>query len=92
MSFSPIPSPASIVTCRNRQWVILPSENQDIIRLRPLSGNEDQIGGIYLPLGLETIEPAQFPLPQPQAVQDHTAAQLLMDAARLSLRNGAGFQ
>lgn len=90
MSFSPIPSPASIVTCRNRQWVILPSENQDIIRLRPLSGNEDQIGGIYLPLGLETIEPAQFPLPQPQAVQDHTAAQLLMDAARLSLRNGAG--
>lgn len=60
MSFSPIPSPASIVTCRNRQWVILPSENQDIIRLRPLSGNEDQIGGIYLPLGLETIEPQQF--------------------------------
>ncbi len=90
MSLSPIPSPASIITCRNRQWVILPSEHQDIIRLRPLSGNEDQIGGIYLPLGLENIEPAQFPLPQSEGVQDHTAAQLLMDAARLSLRNGAG--
>ena len=90
MSLSPIPSPASIVYCRHRQWVILPSEHEDIIRLRPLSGNEDQVGGIYLPLGLETIEPAQFPLPQPSSVQDHTAAQLLMDAARLSLRNGAG--
>jgi hypothetical protein len=90
MSESPIPAAASIVTCRNRHWVVLPSENQDIIRLRPLSGNEDQIGGIYLPLGLETIEPAQFPQPQPSTVQDHTAAQLLMDATRLSLRNGAG--
>ena len=90
MPESAIPLPASIVTCRNRQWVVLPSENQDVIRLRPLSGNEDQIGGIYLPLELETIKPAQFPRPQPQAVQDHTAAQLLMNAARLSLRNGAG--
>ena len=90
MPESAIPLPASIVTCRNRQWVVLPSENQDVIRLRPLSGNEDQIGGIYLPLELETIKPAQFPPPQPQAVQDHTAAQLLMNAARLSLRNGAG--
>ncbi len=90
MPESAIPLPASIVTCRNRQWVVLPSENQDVIRLRPLSGNEDQIGGIYLPLELETIKPAQFPRPLPQAVQDHTAAQLLMNAARLSLRNGAG--
>jgi hypothetical protein len=85
-----VPTPASIVSCRARQWVVLPSENSDIIRLRPLSGNEDQICGIYQPLGLEALAPAQFPLPQPEAIQDHTAAQLLMDAARLSLRSGAG--
>ncbi|MFM6130544.1 MAG: helicase-related protein [Sphaerospermopsis kisseleviana] len=63
------------------------------MRLRPLSGNEDQACGIYLPLleqGLETIESAQFPVPVPEAVQDHTAARLLMEAARLSLRSGAG--
>ncbi|MEH2322402.1 MAG: hypothetical protein V7K32_02125 [Nostoc sp.] len=40
-------SPGSIVSCRSRQWVVLPSENQDVIRLRPLSGNEDEIAGIY---------------------------------------------
>lgn len=84
------PSPGVIVTCRRRQWVVLPSEDPEITRLRPLSGNEDQICGIYQQLRLETIEPAQFPLPQSEAVQDHTAAKLLMDAARLSLRNGAG--
>ncbi|WP_223278623.1 hypothetical protein [Nostoc sp. 'Peltigera membranacea cyanobiont' 232] len=86
-------SPGSIVTCRSRQWVVLPSENQDVIRLRPLSGNEDEIAGIYQKLlqeKLENIQSATFPLPQATSVQDHAAALLLMDAARLLLRSGAG--
>lgn len=83
-------TPGVIVTCRDRQWVVLPSEIPDVMRLRPLSGNEEQICGIYQPLELETITSAQFPAPNPEAVQDHTAAQLLLDAARLSLRSGAG--
>ncbi|MBN3877048.1 helicase-related protein [Nostoc sp. JL23] len=87
------PSPGSIVNCRSRQWVVLPSENQDVIRLRPLSGNEDEIAGIYQKLleeKLENIQLATFPLPQATSVQDHAAALLLMDAARLLLRSGAG--
>jgi superfamily II DNA or RNA helicase len=80
----------SIVTCRDRIWIILPAENSDVVRLRPLSGKEDQICGIYRPLALEAIAPAKFPLPQPETIQDRTAMQLLMDAARLSLRSGAG--
>ncbi|MCG6133486.1 MAG: DEAD/DEAH box helicase [Nostoc sp. LLA-1] len=86
-------SPGSIVSCRSRQWVVLPSENQDVVRLRPLSGNEDEITGIYRQLlqeQLEHIEPATFPLPQATSVKDHAAALLLMDAARLLLRSGAG--
>ncbi|MEH2103221.1 MAG: helicase-related protein [Nostoc sp.] len=86
-------SPGSIVSCRSRQWVVLPSENQDVIRLRPLSGNEDEIAGIYQKLleeKLENIQLATFPLPQANSVQDHAAALLLMDAARLLLRSGAG--
>lgn len=90
-----IPTVGSIVTCRDRQWVVLPSENADIIRLRPLSGNEEQVCGIYRPLqladlNLDQLESAHFPMPQADAIQDHAAAQLLMDATRLSLRSGAG--
>lgn len=84
------PAPGAVVTCRDRQWVVLTSDVPDVIRLRPLSGNEDQVCGIYWPLELEAITAAEFPPPQAEAVQDHTAAQLLMDAARLSLRSGAG--
>jgi superfamily II DNA or RNA helicase len=80
----------SVVTCRDRQWVVLPSDNSDVIRLRPLSGNEDEVCGVFKKLGLEVIESAEFPAPQPEAIKDRQAALLLMDAARLSLRNGAG--
>lgn len=85
-----LPTPGAVVTCRDRQWIVLPSEIREVIRLRPLTGSEDQVCGIYRPLELESITLAQFPSPNPDAVQDHTAAQLLMDAARLSLRSGAG--
>jgi len=37
----------------------------------------------------ERIEPAQFPLPSPEDVQDHAAVRLLLESARLLLRDGA---
>jgi superfamily II DNA or RNA helicase len=83
------PSPGAIVRCRQRQWVVLPNHQADIIRLRPLSGFEEESCGIYLPLEPE-IEPADFPLPSVQTLQDFNAACLLQDATRLSLRSGAG--
>lgn len=85
--------PGSIVRCRDRQWVVLPSENLEVVRLRSLSGNEDDITGIYrhlLETNLEAIAEASFPLPSANQVKDHTAAYMLMDAARLLLRSGAG--
>jgi superfamily II DNA or RNA helicase len=82
-------SPGSIVACRDRTWVVLPSDLLDIIRLRPLSGNESEICGIYTRLE-NNITSAQFPVPDAEAIQDHTAGQLLLEAARLSLRSGAG--
>ena len=82
-------SPGSIVACRDRTWVVLPSDLSDIIRLRPLAGSESEICGIFTPLEKD-IKDAQFPVPSAEALQDHTAGQLLLEAARLSLRSGAG--
>ncbi len=80
----------TLITLRNREWVILPSENPDLLLLRPLSGSEREIAGVYLPLGLETPSPATFPLPDPAHAGDYESARLLWDAARLTLRSGAG--
>ncbi|MGB5631719.1 MAG: helicase-related protein, partial [Waterburya sp.] len=67
------------------------SDIEDIIRLRPLSGSEAETCGIYTNLEdkFNKIEKAEFPLPDWQHIQDHTAGKLLLNAAKLSLRNGA---
>ena len=35
----------SIVRCRNREWVILPSPDENLILLRPLTGSDRTCGG-----------------------------------------------
>ena len=80
----------SIVRARNREWVVLPSADLDIVLLRPIGGSEKEISGIYLPLNLEKIEPASFPKPNSDKIGDLISTRLLRDAARLSFRSGAG--
>lgn len=86
-------SVGSIVRCRNREWVILPSPDENLILLRPLTGSDKEVCGIYRPLaslGFDRVEPATFPLPTPQDSSDAVSTELLWNAARLSLRDGAG--
>ncbi|OSO89155.1 helicase [Cylindrospermopsis raciborskii CENA303] len=80
----------SIVNCRQRQWVSIPSEDPEISLLKPLSGNEQEIIGIYKKLNLEEPTPDKFPQPNPEYIKDHQRACLLMDATRHLLRSGAG--
>ncbi len=80
----------SIVRCRNREWVVQPSAHADILMLRPLGGIDGESCGIYLPIEGDSVSQAQFPPPDPGAAGDFVAGQLLRNAARLSLRNGAG--
>jgi len=80
----------SIVKVRNREWIVIPSPNKDVLMLKPLGGSEKEISGIYLPLNLEKIEPAAFPKPDINKTSDLTSIKLLRDASRLSFRSGAG--
>lgn len=78
----------SLVKARGREWVVLPQSQDDLLVLRPLGGRDDEVAGIYLPL--ESVEPALFDLPSPDAVGDHRSCALLRDAVRLSSRATAG--
>ncbi len=80
----------SLVTCRERDWVVLPSEHTDLLPLRPLGGSEIESCSVFLPIEGHRITPATFPYPQPSLSSDFEAGRLLRDAARLSLRTGAG--
>src|SRR4051812_10660272 len=83
----------SIVKCRGREWVVLPVEDEEVYLLRPLAGTEQEVIGIHSRLqnlGLDRIEPAAFPPPAPEQAGDHVSVELLFNAARLTLRDGAG--
>ncbi len=82
--------PGSIVSLREREWVVLPPESPEVVELRPLVGSEHEKLRLYRSLGLEQPEPAVFPLPNPAFPGDFTSAKLLLDATRLSFRSGSG--
>ncbi len=84
--------PGKLVSLRGREWVVLPSDDPDLLVVKPLGGSDDEIAGIYRPLEIETDLPvdARFEPPTPADLGDVSTARLLYDSARLAFRNGAG--
>lgn len=80
----------SLVRCRGREWVVLPSPQEDVLLLRPLGGLAAETCGIYLPVEGNAVQSAAFAPPDPAQAGDFVSGQLLRDAARLTLRSGAG--
>ena len=66
-------SAGSLVRARGRDWVALPGDAPDLVRLKPLTGPDDQEIGVYLPLERQ-VESASFPRPDPASVADGVAA------------------
>ncbi|AQT48631.1 helicase-related protein [Burkholderia cenocepacia] len=82
--------PGKLVALRGRDWVVLPSEDSELLVLKPLGGSDDEIAGLYLPLDGEQPQDARFKEPEAADLGDFATARLLYDAARLAFRNGAG--
>jgi len=86
----PRPTPGMLVNARKRDWIVLPSPDPDVLRLRPLTGGEADAVGVFLPLEGRDVTPSSFAPPDPAHAGDTMGGLLLRDAARLSLRAGAG--
>lgn len=90
-------TPGSIVRCRNRDWVLLPSDEADKCFLRPLTGATDEVVALHArlteliatQLSGESVRSATFPRPTIDDLADAASAHLLWQAARLTLREGA---
>ncbi|MDW8217994.1 MAG: DEAD/DEAH box helicase, partial [Acidobacteriota bacterium] len=90
-------NPGTIVRCRNRHWVLLPSEQDEVFLLRPLTGATDEVVAVHKRLAdvlgddlpEERVRPATFPPPTGDELADAAGARLLWQAARLTLREGA---
>jgi len=80
----------TIVHARGREWIVLPPREPEVLRLRPLTTAQGEEVGLFLPLEGERVRLARFGDPGPTAGGDATGIMTLFDAARLSLRSGAG--
>ncbi len=79
-----------LVNVRKRDWIVLPSADPAVLRLRPLTSGDDDTTGVFLPLEGRDVTPSSFAPPDPAQAGDTMGGLLLRDAARLSLRSGAG--
>lgn len=84
--------PGKLVTFRDRDWVVLPSAEEDLILLKPMGGSDDEISAVYVPLRIpgDDIKEARFPNPTKDNLDDFESAKMLFDATRLSFRNASG--
>ncbi|MBF0463239.1 MAG: DEAD/DEAH box helicase family protein, partial [Magnetococcales bacterium] len=90
MSMAETFQPGSLVRARGREWVVLAESRNQILRLRPLGGSEEDATILFLPLEPTQPVSATFALPDTAKAGSQTAALLLRDSLRLTLRAGAG--
>jgi len=83
-------SPGDLVRARGREWIVLPGADPDVMRLRPLSGSEEDVQKLAPGLEFEPVVSASFAPPDGATFGPSEAALLLKDSLRLSLRRGAG--
>jgi superfamily II DNA or RNA helicase len=92
MSNATLHQPGTLIHYRKRDWMVLPSDDTDILRIKPLGGSEEEETAVYLPIAIqnEKITSANFPEPDPKEIGAFETARILFDASRLSFRNAAG--
>jgi superfamily II DNA or RNA helicase len=79
-----------LIRARGREWIVLGRPAEGLLRIRPLSGSEEDALDIAPALEREPLETARFGPPTTQQLDTQDSARLLADALRLSLRRGAG--
>ena len=79
-----------LVQARGREWIVLGLPQEGLIRVRPLSGSEEDAQVIAPALETMSVSPARFAPPSSDHPDTQDGARLLADALRLSLRRGAG--
>jgi superfamily II DNA or RNA helicase len=84
--------PGTLVKFRGRRCVVQPSNDAELILLKPLGGSDEETMAVFEPIlrHNETIEVDKFEYPSVKDLDSFLTARLLYDAARLSFRQVSG--
>ncbi|MEV4364458.1 helicase-related protein [Nonomuraea sp. NPDC049625] len=81
-------SPGTLVSARNRDWVVLPGSSDTFLVVRPLGGGDDEVAGILTQV--EEVAQATFPPPSADDAGNAVSAGLLRTALQIGFRATAG--
>jgi hypothetical protein len=84
--------PGTLISYRNRDWIVMPSDDDEVVNIKPLGGSDDEITGVFVPLQLpgEELISTTIEYPTEENIGDFESAMTLFNASRLSFRNAAG--
>lgn len=84
--------PGTLINYRGRDWIVMPSEDTDVLTIKPLGGSDEELTGIYLPLTIpgQNIKPTTINYPTTAEIGAFETAKILFHASRLSFRNASG--
>lgn len=84
--------PGTLVNYRGRDWIVMPSDDKEVLNIKPLGGSDHEITGVFLPLKIngQEITNTEIKYPNSKDIGDFESAKLLFHASRLSFRNAAG--
>lgn len=84
--------PGTLVNYRGRDWIVMPSDDVEVLNIKPLGGSDHEMTGVFLPLKIngQEITNTEIAYPTSKDIGDFESAKLLFQASRLSFRNAAG--
>lgn len=84
--------PGTLVKFRGRRCVVQPSEDTDVVLLKPLGGMDEETMAVFEPVlqAHDEIKKDFFEYPSADDLDSFLTAKLLYDAARLSFRQVSG--
>ncbi len=70
----------------------MPSDDKEVLNIKPLGGSDHEITGVFLPINIpgQEITDTEIQYPTEDNLGDFQSAKLLFHASRLSFRNAAG--
>lgn len=84
--------PGTLINYRGRDWIVMPSDDIEVLNIKPLGGSDEEMTGIFLPLQIpnQKIKNTVIEYPTVDNIGDFESAKLLFHASRLSFRNASG--
>jgi superfamily II DNA or RNA helicase len=84
--------PGTLINYRGRDWIVMPSDDVEVLNIKPLGGSDHEITGVFLPLRIsgQEITNTEIKYPVLKDIGDFESAKLLFHASRLSFRNASG--